>query len=81
MKKRFDLVIKVAGVVVPYRLKLFCTLTQAKQAFWALSMCSLRSNIERVDLCFIRNDGLNGGFDVLDYFCRSGVLDVPAPKA
>lgn len=80
MRKRFDVLIWLFGDNLPHRLQLLCTFTQAKQMFYALALCSLRSNLVRCSLIQPRDDGKNGGFDELDYFCRKGDLCVPDAK-
>lgn len=74
MRKRFDLLIWLVNECKPHCLRLLCTRTQAKQMFYALALCSLRSNLVRCSLNAPRDDGKNGGFDELEYFERKGDL-------
>lgn len=70
MRKKFDIVIWICNEAKPFHLNLFCTMRQAKNAFFGLAFASLRSNIIRCELLMITDDKYR--WSSLEYFERNG---------
>lgn len=70
MRRKFDIIIWLVNESKPFHLNLFCTLRQAKNAFYGLALCSLRSNLIRCELLMMTDDKYK--WTSLEYFERNG---------
>lgn len=70
MRKKFDIIVWLVNESKPFHMNLFCTLRQAKNAFYGLALCSLRSNLIRCELLMMTDDKFK--WTSLEYFERKG---------